>query len=60
MLPALYGVLLSGVIASYFIQPDKRSEALSGVGTILVGVLVYFVFLRRPAPLDQSPADVPQ
>ena len=60
VLPALYGVLLAGVIASYFIQPDKRGEAFSGVCTILVGVIVYIVFLRRERPLDQSPAHVPQ
>jgi amino acid transporter len=49
VLPVLYGVLLLGVIASYFIQPDKRGEALSGIVTIAVGVVVYAVFLRRRA-----------
>jgi APA family basic amino acid/polyamine antiporter len=47
VLPALYGVLLAGVIASYFIQKDKRSEAVSGIVTIAIGVVVYAVFLRR-------------
>jgi amino acid transporter len=55
VLPALYGILLAGVIASYFIQPDKRGEAFSGIGTIFVGVVVYAVFLRRPRPLDPAP-----
>jgi hypothetical protein len=39
-----------GVILSYFVEPDSRLEAYTGVGTILAGIVVYALLLRNPPP----------
>lgn len=46
IVPLFYIACFLGVLASYF-NPDKRLEPLSALGIILVGAVVYGLFLRK-------------
>ncbi len=45
--PAVYVLCFAGLLASYFVEPDKRIEAYSGLGFALLGAAVYGLFLRE-------------
>jgi amino acid transporter len=47
VLPAIYVLVMSAVVANMFDSPEQRSEALIGLGFIGLGALVYLVFMRR-------------
>lgn len=46
--PALYVLLMAGVLANMFFQ--QRTESLIGLGFIALGASVYFLLARRPKP----------
>jgi amino acid transporter len=47
--PMLYVAIMGCVVANYFINPEQRSEALTGLGFIALGACVYLaVFRGRP------------
>ena len=45
-LPAVYVLVLFSVLANMFVK--QRTESLTAVGFILIGSLVYLLFLRHP------------
>jgi amino acid transporter len=47
--PLVYVLCFAGLTANYFVTPEKRIEAYSGLGFALLGAAVYGLFLRRPA-----------
>jgi APA family basic amino acid/polyamine antiporter len=48
VVPALYVLIMAGVLMNMFAEPDQRTEALIGLGFILTGAAVYWlVFGRR-------------
>jgi basic amino acid/polyamine antiporter, APA family len=47
--PAIYVLCFAGLLASYFVDADKRIEAFSGLGFALLGAAVYGLFLRKSA-----------
>lgn len=47
IVPIVYVIAFIGVLASYFLDKEKRIEAYSGVGFTLVGAAIYFLFLRN-------------
>ena len=49
VVPAVYVLIMTAVLANMFVVPDQRTEAVIGVGFILVGAAAYgMVFGRRP------------
>jgi amino acid transporter len=49
VVPMLYVAIMGCVVANYFINPEQRSEALTGLGFIALGACVYLaVFRGRP------------
>jgi basic amino acid/polyamine antiporter, APA family len=48
VVPALYMILPAMVLGNMFI--NQQVEALTGVGFIVLGAIVYQLFLRRPEP----------
>ena len=47
--PMLYVAIMAAVIVNYFVNPEQRSEALTGLGFIALGACVYLaVFRGRP------------
>ncbi|MEX2177996.1 MAG: amino acid permease [Gemmatimonadaceae bacterium] len=59
-LPALYIVLAAGVMVLILLSPTSRTEAVSGLVLVLVGIPVYFLWRKvegdRPPP-PPAPAD---
>jgi amino acid transporter len=47
LVPLAYVLCFAGVLASYFVRPEKRPEAFTGIGIVLAGAAVYGLFLRR-------------
>jgi amino acid transporter len=45
--PAIYVLCFAGLLASYFVDKEKRIEAYSGLGFALLGAAVYGLFLRK-------------
>jgi len=51
-LPALYIVLAAGVALILLVAPQTRAQALSGLGLVLVGIPVFYLWRKRvPAPV---------
>jgi basic amino acid/polyamine antiporter, APA family len=48
--PALYVLLMLGVIATFFATPQSRSEARIGLGFMAVGAVVYLLLFRGRRP----------
>ncbi|MGL6075638.1 MAG: APC family permease [Fimbriiglobus sp.] len=48
VVPALYILIMLGVLWNMFSNPAQRSEAIIGLGFILVGAAVYGLFFRKP------------
>jgi hypothetical protein len=51
----VYVLCLSAVLANMFVA--KRQQALIGLGFIVVGAIVYFLFARRNQSSVVSPPD---
>jgi APA family basic amino acid/polyamine antiporter len=49
VLPALYMALAAAVAVILLIAPKTRTEALSGLGLVLIGIPVYFIWRRVEA-----------
>ena len=47
VLPAIYVLIMGAVVANMFVTPDKKSEALIGLGFIAIGAIAYLVLFRR-------------
>jgi len=47
VLPAIYVLILSAVVANMFVTPEQQSEALIGLGFIGVGAIAYLVLFRK-------------
>jgi basic amino acid/polyamine antiporter, APA family len=45
--PAIYLICFVGLLASYFVNQEKRVEAYSGLAFALLGAAVYGLFLRK-------------
>ncbi len=56
--PAIYVLCFAGLLANYFIDPDKRLEGYCGAGFALLGAAVYGLFLRRPVTEVPQPSEV--
>ena len=54
VLPALYIVLCCGVMALLLLSPTTRTESISGLVLVLIGIPVFFLWrrLERPAAAD--------
>jgi APA family basic amino acid/polyamine antiporter len=54
VLPALYIVLCCGVMALLLLSPTTRTESISGLVLVLIGIPVFFLWRRveRPAVAD--------
>jgi len=48
VVPILYGLIMLAVLGNMFATPDQRSQAYVGVGFILLGLVVYGLWFRRP------------
>ena len=48
VLPALYIVLAASVAVILLIAPQTRAQAMAGLGLVLVGVPVFFLWRRNP------------
>ena len=48
VLPALYIVLAASVAVILLIAPQTRTQAMAGLGLVLVGVPVFFLWRRNP------------
>ncbi|MHB1844875.1 MAG: APC family permease [Deltaproteobacteria bacterium] len=48
-LPAAYVLAASAVALGLLLAPETRRQALAGLGCVVAGVPVYFLFRRRPA-----------
>ena len=48
VVPALYLILPALVVGNMFVDKKQQLEALAGIGFILVGAIVYFLFYYRP------------
>ena len=55
--PAIYVLCFAGLLASYFVDEDKRWEAYSGLGFALLGAAVYGLFLRRRRDRGRQPPE---
>lgn len=47
LLPAIYLVMMSAVVANMFVTPEQRSEAMIGLGFIGLGAAVYLLVMRK-------------
>jgi basic amino acid/polyamine antiporter, APA family len=54
VLPALYIVLCCGVMALLLLSPTTRTESISGLVLVLIGIPVFYLWRRieRPADVD--------
>lgn len=63
VLPALYIALAGGVMLLILLSPTSRTEAVSGLALVLVGIPVYFMWRKAegdrppPPPLSASATD---
>jgi amino acid transporter len=46
LVPALYVAIMAAVIVNYFVNPEQRTEALTGLGFIALGACVYLAVFR--------------
>jgi amino acid transporter len=47
VLPAIYVLMMSAVVANMFVTPEQQSEAMIGLGFIGIGALVYLLVMRK-------------
>ncbi len=54
--PALYVLIMAGVLANMFLSRESRSEAIFGVAFVAVGVGVYFIVDRLTSSSASTPS----
>ena len=63
VLPALYIALAAGVMVLILLSPTSRTEAVSGLVLVLIGIPVYYLWRtvegRRPPPPPAPPDAIP-
>lgn len=47
VVPTIYIAVMGGVLLTFFANPQQRTEALTGLGFISMGAIVYFGLMRR-------------
>lgn len=50
VVPAVYVALMCGVIVTFFVTPQQRSEAMIGLGFMGLGAFVYLTVFHRRTP----------
>jgi amino acid transporter len=52
VVPAVYVLIMAGVLANMFAERDQRTESLIGLGFILTGAAVYWLIFGRRVPVS--------